>query len=223
MLVNADFSQRAIVMPHQYQWIASPNGEVDRAMLDRLGGENTRATSIVRYGPGASFPRHQHPGGEEILVLSGTFSEGGKHYPAGWYLRNPPGSSHAPSSADGATIFVKLRQMAPFDSQSVRIDTRDMNQWQSEPNGDICLLYVNEVERVRLHRLRPSSMLPVDGAMELLILDGDTSFEGVRYSHGTWMRLPVGDQGKILAGTAGAKLYVKSGLFERSDAEPNNA
>ncbi len=59
-------------------------------MLDRIGGEQARATSPVRYLPQTSFPEHQHPGGEEILVLEGQFSEGNRDYPAGWYLRNPP-------------------------------------------------------------------------------------------------------------------------------------
>ncbi len=82
MLVNADFSRRAIVTPQQYKWVASPQVGVERVMLDRLGGEEARATSIVRYGRNSSFPRHMHPEGEEILVLSGTFSEGDNHYPA---------------------------------------------------------------------------------------------------------------------------------------------
>src|SRR3546814_4407076 len=103
MFINADFSLRAVVASHQYQWVASPQAGVERVMLDRLGGEQARATSIVRYAPSSRFPRHQHPGGEEILVLSGTFSEGNNHYPAGWYMRNPPGSSHQPFRARKST------------------------------------------------------------------------------------------------------------------------
>src|SRR6516164_874374 len=49
MLVNADFSRRVVIAPEDYRWIASPRGEVERMMLDRLGGEEARATSIVRY------------------------------------------------------------------------------------------------------------------------------------------------------------------------------
>jgi NaMN:DMB phosphoribosyltransferase len=49
---------------------------VDRVMLDRLGEEVARATSVVRYLPETPFPFHRHPGGEEILVLAGQFSEG---------------------------------------------------------------------------------------------------------------------------------------------------
>jgi len=127
MRLNADFSRRAIVTPEQYQWVASPQSGVERVMLERVGEEKARATSIVRYAPGSWFPQHPHPGGEEILVLSGTLSEDDAHYPAGWYMRNPPGSSHQPASGEGAVIFVKLWQMQPDERRSVRIDTHDPN------------------------------------------------------------------------------------------------
>lgn len=210
MLANADFTQRAIVAPHQYQWIASPQCGVERVMLDRLGGEDARATSIVRYGRNASFPSHLHPGGEEILVLSGTFSEGADHYPAGWYLRNPPGSSHQPSSVDGAIIFVKLRQMAARDRQAVRIDTRDPLRWQTRANSEVCLLCKNDVEVVWLERLLPGGVFPVDGGIELLVLDGEAELDGDRYPCGTWMRFPSDDRANIVAGAQGVTLYAKT-------------
>ncbi len=50
---------------------------VERRMLDRVAAESGRATSLVRYAPETSFPMHGHPRGEEILVLSGTLSDGG--------------------------------------------------------------------------------------------------------------------------------------------------
>ena len=120
MLLNSDFSQRAIVTPDDYQWIPSPQPGVERVMLDRIGREQARATSLVRYAPGSKFPAHSHPGGEEILVLDGIFTENGVDYPAGWYLRSPDGSSHQPSSRGGTTIFVKLRQMSADERQPVR-------------------------------------------------------------------------------------------------------
>jgi len=96
---------------------------VERRMLDRCGAEVARATSIVRYAPGSFFERHSHGGGEEILVLEGTFSDEHGNYQAGSYLRNPVGTSHAPFSAEGCTILVKLQQMHPADQQRLVIDT----------------------------------------------------------------------------------------------------
>ena len=73
MLIHADFSRRALVLPHQHRWTPSPQAGVERVMLDRVGAEKGHATSLVRYAAGSNFPVHYHPGGEEILVLSGAF------------------------------------------------------------------------------------------------------------------------------------------------------
>ena len=212
MLVNADHSRRAVVVPDQYQWTASPQAGVERVMLDRLGGERARATSIVKYAPCSYFPQHGHPGGEEVLVLCGTFSEGDEHYPAGWYLRNPPGSSHQPSSAPGAVLFVKLLHMLPEESRRVRIDTRDPSAWARQNDRDVCPLFADGAERVALERLQPSEALfarPVQGA-ELLVLAGDLYADGQSHAAGSWMRLPAGQYPDFVAGENGATLYLRT-------------
>ncbi len=213
MLINADFSLRAAVAPSQYQWVRSPQSGVERVMLDRVGGEQARATSIVRYAPGSYFPRHQHPGGEEILVLSGTFSEGEAHYPAGWYMRNPPGSGHQPFSDEGAVIFVKLRQMPESEDGCVRINTRDPSLWVAQQGRESCLLFEGRDEHVSMVRLAPGS--PVfDGSVggaEMLVVDGSLSEGGQRYDRGSWIRLPPGYYSGFAAGADGATIYLKTG------------
>jgi len=221
MLVNADFSRRAIITPRHYQWLASPQGGVERVMLDRVGAEKARATSIVRYASGSCFPQHQHPGGEEILVLSGSFSEGDSHYPQGWYLRNPPGSGHQPSSREGATIFVKLRQMPPGESRRVRIDTRDPSSWRLQEGREVCPLFAGDDEQVCLQRLKPGTPVlpgPVDGA-ELLVLAGEVIADGLPHPQGSWMRLPAGDCPNVVAGAQGATLYLKTGHLANTALE----
>jgi anti-sigma factor ChrR (cupin superfamily) len=213
MLINADFSRRVTVAPDQYRWTASPQGGVERVMLDRVGAEKARATSIVRYAPDSWFPRHLHPGGEEILVLSGTFSADDAHYPAGWYLRNPPGSSHQPFSKEGAVIFVKLQQMSSRESDHVRIDTRNPLSWKRAADREICPLFADDVERVCLQRLIPGTALfddPVEGA-ELLVLAGDVVAAGQSLGAGGWIRLPEGHYPEIVAGALGATVYLKIG------------
>lgn len=221
MLINADFSRPAIVAPHQYQWVASPQGRVERVMLDRVGAEKACATSIVRYAPNSYFPPHLHPGGEEILVLSGTFSEGDEHYSAGWYLRNPPGSSHQPSSSEGAIIFVKLQQMPAHEQRRVRIETRDPAAWRRQGGREVCPLFSDESEEVSLQRLALHEVLfadPVEGA-ELLVLAGDVVMDEQVYGCGSWIRLPAGESPGIAAGKQGAIVYFKTGHLARVAVE----
>ena len=153
MLINADFSCRASLAPEHYQWVKSPQQGVERVMLDRVGAEKARATSIVRYAPESNFPHHLHPGGEEILVLSGTFSADNSDYPAGWYLRNPPTSGHQPYSHEGAVIFVKLWQMTVDETDHVAIDTNDAANWQTQGSREVCYLYSDAREQVSLQRI----------------------------------------------------------------------
>lgn len=141
MLINADLTRRVTITADQHRWIPSPQQGVERMMLDRIGAEAGRATSLVRYAPNSHYPKHEHPGGEEILVLSGTFCEGDEQYPTGWYLRNPPGSSHLPSTQDGALIFVKLWQMPANEMRRVRIDTRSPLSWRLESGCHVCSLF----------------------------------------------------------------------------------
>ncbi|AIR67940.1 cupin domain-containing protein [Dickeya fangzhongdai] len=213
-LLNSDFSQRAIVTPRDYQWTFSPQSGVERVMLDRIGDEQARATSLVRYAPGSEFPRHGHPGGEEILVLSGTFTENGTDYPAGWYLRSPEGSSHQPSSREGATIFVKLRQMAAEESQFVRINTNDRKNWHGHPQRRTCPLYASARESVTLQNLIAGERLfcaPLQGGAELFILEGELTAPEGRYEKGSWLRLPPGEMPALMASATGVKFYLKTG------------
>jgi anti-sigma factor ChrR (cupin superfamily) len=221
MLINANFSLRAIVTLDQYRWVASPQAGVERVMLDRVGEEKARATSIVRYVPQSSFPPHQHPGGEEILVLSGTFSAGGEHNPAGWYLRNPPGSSHQPSSEEGAVIFVKLCQMSPSETRPVRINTRAASSWKKQNGREICPLFSDDTEQVWLQRLAPDEVLFADrsGGTELLVLSGGVVAGDQSYESGSWIRLPAGDTLEIAASGQGATLYVKTGHLAVTQGE----
>src|ERR1044071_1424911 len=118
-LLNADLAIRTLVHATQLDWVASPAKGVERRMLFRIGEEKARATSIVRYAPGSRFAPHSHPGGEEFLVLEGTFQDESGDFPAGTYVRNAPGSGHAPSALAGCTIFVKLWQFRAGDREHV--------------------------------------------------------------------------------------------------------
>ena len=81
MELNSDFIRRAVMHGANFDWVASPIAGIDRRMLDRVGAEVARATTIVRYAPDSQFSAHVHSGGEEILVLDGVFQDEHGNFP----------------------------------------------------------------------------------------------------------------------------------------------
>ena len=213
MFVHPDFSLRATVTAAEHRWVASPQPGVERVILDRLGAERARATSLVRYAPESVFPAHGHPGGEEILVLCGTFSGSSGDYGLGWYLRNPPGTAHQPSSSNGALIFVKLWQMAAGDTRTVRVDMRDPSTWRTDGRHEVCALYAADREQVSALRLRPGHRLRLGapGGAELLAIEGRLIVGAVVLGALGWLRLPPGDALAVYAGDARTTIYLKTG------------
>ena len=64
--------------------------------------------ALVRWQPNTYFHEHTHPGGEEILVLDGTFEDEYGVYPQGTWIRGPHMSLHKPYSREGCTIYVRV-------------------------------------------------------------------------------------------------------------------
>lgn len=214
MQINSDLSQRVVIDSNELPWSPSPMVGVERRMLDRVAAESGRATSLVRYAPETSFPMHGHPRGEEILVLSGTFSDGSGDYPAGSYLRNPPGSQHAPFSTEGCVLFVKLDQFAPLDREEVRIDTRQV-RWIPGlvPGLSVMPLHEFEGEHSALVRWAPGTIFNRHrhwGGEEILVLEGVFQDEHGTYRAGTWLRSPHLSEHKPFS-NEGCVIYVKVG------------
>ncbi len=217
MDLNSDFDRRVVQRAHEAAWTASPLPGVERRMLDRVGAEVARATSIVRYAAGSHFERHVHGGGEEILVLQGMFSDEHGDYPAGTYLRNPPGSSHAPFSRAGCTLFVKLWQFAPDDTQPLRIDTASA-PWHPGlvPGLSVMPLHEHDGVSTALVRWAPQTRFNPHthpGGEEILVLEGVFRDEDGDYPAGTWLRSPRGSRHAPYAGAEGALIYVKVGAI----------
>jgi anti-sigma factor ChrR (cupin superfamily) len=212
--VNADFSQRVVVQPRPEDWVASPQPGVTRLMLDRVGGEVARATSLVRYAPRSTFPPHTHGGGEEILVLEGTFSDEFGDHPTGTYFRNPPGTRHAPRTDEGCLLFVKLWQFAPGDTVPVRIETR-VAEWLPGrvPGLEVMPLHEHGGVGTALVRWAPGTRFTAHthpGGEEILVLKGTFEDEDGAYPAGTWLRNPRFSRHAPYS-REGALIYVKTG------------
>ncbi len=226
MELNADFGRRAAVHGASLEWQPSPMPGVDRRMLDRIGDEVARATSIVRYAPGSHFSPHVHGGGEEFLVLEGVFSDEHGDFPAGSYIRNPPQSSHTPSSEPGCTILVKLWQFDPDDRTHVRIDTGKMASLPAvdRPGVEIMPLFRDRREDVRIETWAPNQDIELrpEGGIELFVLDGGFEEGGESFARYGWLRLPVDAALRARAGPDGTRVWAKSGHL-RDVAAPTGA
>lgn len=212
MNINADFGARAAVHADQEPWVASPMKGVDRRMLDRIGDEVARATTIVRYAPGSAFSAHTHTGGEEFLVLDGVFQDEHGDFPVGSYVRNPPTTAHTPSAADGATIFVKLWQFDPLDRTQIRIDTTTQTPQPLGNGVSEIPLFEDARERVRIEVWEAATIVDISGhkGFEALVIEGSFIEGGEVFSKNSWLRLPPGMAVTATAGPQGARLWVKS-------------
>jgi len=215
-LVNADFEQRVVIKPEDYQWVKSPMAGVTRMMLDRIGDEVARATSIVKYEPNSRFSPHTHHGGEEFLVLAGVFSDEHASYPAGTYVRNPIGTSHTPSiGEEGATILVKLQQFSTEDTTQKVIDTKE-TQWHPGLVEGLTVMPLHdfEHEHVALVKWAPYTQFNPHkhwGGEEIFVLEGTFYDEHGVYPEGTWIRSPHLSQHKPYTKEEGTLIYVKTG------------
>jgi anti-sigma factor ChrR (cupin superfamily) len=73
-------------------------------------------TLLLRFAPGASYPTHTHPAGEEYYVVSGTLDDVGGAYRPGSFVYHAPGSTHTPSSRAGCEVLVMLA--APIEKRA---------------------------------------------------------------------------------------------------------
>ena len=192
MDIRADLSQTALVTPDEWQWVDSPQAGVTRVMLDRVGDEVAVATSFVRYAKGSRFPTHQHALGEEFLVLEGEFGDEHGRYPAGTYVRNPAGTSHAPFSEPGCLIWVKLRQFDVADQDQF---ARALDTTVPEKGPEERVLHEFGAERVREVVGAAGATVTIGNATEVeeaLLVEGALAQGNERLPAWSWLRVPAG-------------------------------
>ncbi len=224
--IHGDLKRRAFMDTASMEWQASPSGTVWRKRLHLVGGaESGQVTSIVRYEPDSSFPAHDHPDGEEILVLEGTFSDEHGDWPAGTYLLNPDGFRHAPFSREGCMLFVKLRQYGGAGRHHVVLDTNGLDWESTSQSGiEVKTLYREpgfaDVSRLEKWAVGTAPRPPDrEGGVEILVLEGALEDELGRYGAGAWLRIPAGAKHEPRS-PEGCVLYTKAGALPelRSDS-----
>jgi ChrR Cupin-like domain len=224
MNLNADFTKRVVVHAASLEWKASPMPGVERRMLDRIGDEVARATSIVRYAPASFFSPHVHGGGEEFLVLDGVFQDEHGDFPAGCYVRNPPQSHHRPGSKPGCTMFVKLWQFDLADRAHVVVDTSKKAPLAIVGRDGVkaLQLFRDAREDVRLEEWAPGAAIELvpDGGLEVLVLAGGFSEGGETYRPQSWLRLPIGAPFNARAAADGCRVWIKEGHLRHVHAAP---
>jgi hypothetical protein len=152
--------------------------------------------------------------GEEFLVLDGVFSDDTGDFPAGTYVRNPPGTSHAPHSVEGCRILVKLRQFDAADLAPVVIDTSATAGWREVGQGiERLALHTFGTETVAMLRLSRDAQFELDGSaggVELLLVAGAASYAGELLGPESWLRLPMAAEA-VLSATAESLIWLKTG------------
>ena len=219
--IRACFEERVVVLTGGEAWAPSPYAGVERKVLDRVGDEIARATSVVRFAPNTTFPEHVHGGGEEFLVLQGLFIDDDGEYPVGAYVRNPIGSQHAPrAGTDGATLLVKLHQFAADDVERVVVQTTTA-PWLpgSVPGLSVLPLHEFAEENVALVRWAPHTRFHRHGhwgGEEVFVLSGVFRDEHGDYPAGSWIRSPHLSTHTPFTASEGASIFVKLGHLPKT-------
>lgn len=213
MKINADYSKRVVINHHDLPWIPSPESGGERRMLERTGDEVAKATSIVRYQPGSKFQTDAHEYGEEILVLDGIFSDEAGDYPAGTYIMNPPGSSHAPHSKTGCILFVKLRHLGLEHVEREVLDTKTAAWYQGMVPGLNVMPLMRQGSGSTLVKWAPETYFSPHrhhGGEEIFVIDGVFEDEYGRYPAGSWIRSPHMSAHQPFS-KEGCTIFVKTG------------
>lgn len=217
----ADLFQPARVDTRALPWVLSPEPTVERKLIERAGGDGTRATSLVRFAAGARFPSHTHHGGEEFLVLDGSFCDERGCHPQGSYVVNPPGSSHAPFSPQGCTILVKLHHLPSEAQEPIVVDTLHA-PWRPGLVQGLEVMPLSDIggQHTALVRWQPHTYFNPHhhfGGEEIFVLDGEFCDETGRYPAGYWLRSPHWSKHTPFTET-GCTIFVKTGHLPIPDS-----
>lgn len=119
-----DASRNVVVRGGDTGWIPLPEPGVTGIDVRPLRADPAAGrapTFLLRFAPGATYPLHTHPAGEELYVLEGDLRLGKDHLHAGDYLYTAPGNVHAVKSDRGClALFVVPEEVVWLDRGALR-------------------------------------------------------------------------------------------------------
>ncbi len=196
-MLNMNFNTRSVILWDHQDWLESPLAGVYRKPLEREAAEHGHVTSIVKYEAKSYFNEHNHPLGEEIFVLEGTFSDETGDFGPGTYIRNPPGSKHKPFSHEGCVIFVKLNQFHSDDKDLLRINTHKTEWLPGSGNLQVMPLHNFAGQNTALVKWPKNEIFQPHrhlGGEEIFVINGEFIDEHGSYPKYTWLRNPHNTQ-----------------------------
>ncbi|HEU5017876.1 MAG TPA: cupin domain-containing protein, partial [Pseudolabrys sp.] len=158
--------------------------------------------------------------GEEILVLDGVFQDERGDYPAGSYVRNPPGTSHVPASREGCTIFVRLWQFREGDDVQVVCRAGEGRKVQPRTGATAAtVLFDDGHEEVRIEDWTAGARVVAANqrGLEFLVLAGGLRIGDEQLESQSWGRLPAGTHLVADVGPSGARIWMKDAPLLHAD------
>lgn len=214
MQLNNDFERVVALNTLELPWQGLDVAGAAQRMLEKVGTDELRTTSIVRYMSDSHLPEYTQELGEEIIVLEGEFSDADGAYPAGTYIKNPPGARHAAFSKNGCLLFVKQGHLQHDDTERVVVDVQN-SPWRQGMVAGLSVMPLSEYkgEHNALVRWQPGTVFSAHrhwGGEEIYVLEGVFEDEFGRYPKGTWLRNPHLSQHAPFS-QEGCTIFVKVG------------
>ena len=128
-------------------------------------------------------------------------------------MRNPIGTSHAPFTREGCTLFVKLCQFAAGDHSEIRIDITTGAFTPVSSGVSKQALYRFGDQHTHLTRFAPGATAEHHvhvGGEEVFVIEGTWQDDRGTYPAGTWVRFPDGSD-HTPHSAEGVLLFVKRG------------
>lgn len=246
MELHTDKTKTVLVRTSQQEWLVTSQASgVSRRLIERRGGDIARATTVVKFEPDKSFPRHVHVGGEEFVVLDGTWRDDYGNFPKYCYIRNFIGSGHQPQIGhDGCVILVKLCQMHPtihpepahtawsdLGPEAVRRRGKEIRP----DSGSGCMpfhelvVFESPLETVKMLLLPGGATVRVpvpDGGREMFVVDGTFVSSLGTHDERSWCRLAsqatfaeTGGTFEVRVGERDVYLYSKEGHLQSPEVD----